>query len=605
MKEDKFTVAEETANNSEYIYDPLSQYKNIYKNLHNKNTIEYFDSLVEKSKVDLSANKDTVTQIKSLDVQSKKDAGQIKNFSFLRGLMIFLMIAIVVFYLTDFLIDSVLDWSKYFPIYVGVIFIVAFLVIIFAVINPRIKTLKNSKTSLDLKIQDFKKIAWNQTAPLNALFTHGISTQLFQKTTPQIVLDKMFDIRRYEYLVNDFGLTPVNDVQRSTLFVQSGDIFGNPFYICNDLIHRMGTKKYSGNITITWTTTSVVNGKQVTNYHSQVLTATVEKPCPYYSEQPYLVYGNEAAPDLIFQRQDSDAEIMSNKQIERKVNKDIKKLEKKSEKATINGQDYTVLGNSEFEVLFGATNRNNEVQFRLLFTPLAQKQLLDLMKDKEVAYGDDFDFVKNKMINYIYPEHLKSIALNVSPDYYLGYDIEDMKVKFVNYNNAYFKSIYFTFAPILAIPLYQQQKPHAYIYKDLYKGHLSFYEHENIVNMMNVNEFKHPLSQTRNILKTSFVKSGDSSDTISVTAYGYNTIQKTDFVNLYGGDGRFHSVPVNWIDYLPVQKQSDVEINVVQETKEKSYSDQYRNILENLKNKQVPESELFKVGSFIAYALKK
>ena len=69
------------------------------------------------------------------------------------------------------------------------------------------------------------------------------------------------------------------------------------------------------------------------------------------------------------------------------------------------------MGNSEFEVLFGATNRNNEVQFRLLFTPLAQKQLLGLMKDKEIAFGDDFNFIKRNKINIIIPDHLKKNQL--------------------------------------------------------------------------------------------------------------------------------------------------------------------------------------------------
>jgi len=122
----------------------------------------------------------------------------------------------------------------------------------------------------------------------------------------------------------------------------------------------------------------------VTNHHSQVLTATVNKPCPRYYEQPYLVYANNAAPDLIFSRQDSDAEHMTEKQVDKKVAKDIKKLSKKSEKSITKGENYTVLSNSEFEVLFGATNRNNEVQFRLLFTPLAQRELLAIMKEKAV-----------------------------------------------------------------------------------------------------------------------------------------------------------------------------------------------------------------------------
>ena len=52
------------------------------------------------------------------------------------------------------------------------------------------------------------------------------------------------------------------------------------------------------------------------------------------------------------------------------------------------------MGHPEFEVLFGAQNRNNEVQFRLLFTPLARKQLLALMKDKNMVMAMNLILLK-------------------------------------------------------------------------------------------------------------------------------------------------------------------------------------------------------------------
>ena len=209
-------------------------------------------------------------------------------------------------------------------------------------------------------------------------------------------------IHRLDYLVSKFGLNDVPSLNRSTLFVKSGDLNGNPFYIANDLVHEMGTKTYTGSITISYTVYTTVNGKRTASRRTQVLTASVTKPYPYYSEQSYLVYGNEAAPDLIFQREDSDAEHLDQKQIDRLVKRETKRLKRKQRKATKKGGSFTQLGHSEFEVLFGATNRNNEVQFRLLFTPLAQKQLLDLMKDKTIGYGDNFDFINIiKSILYI------------------------------------------------------------------------------------------------------------------------------------------------------------------------------------------------------------
>lgn len=64
--------------------------------------------------------------------------------------------------------------------------------------------------------------------------------------------------------------------------------------------------------------------KTQTVVRSQVLTASVTKPCPYYNKDTYLVYANEAAPHLSFKRYDSDAEKMSEKQIDRYVDRKVK-----------------------------------------------------------------------------------------------------------------------------------------------------------------------------------------------------------------------------------------------------------------------------------------
>jgi len=591
-----------------YIDAPLDQYKSIYKEEHDKNVREFFDNLVKKSQVDVEANRDINKKINKLDQDRQGVIKVINKQSGLKGFLIFLSIVSVlasiysIYQITQIGAEVLYVLLSVF----GFALLILFIFIIRKVINPKLKEAKELKATLDEKIKKLIEEAWQQMQPLNALFREGMSQEIFQKTVPFIVLDKMFDSKRLDYLVSAYGLSDSHQKNRSALYVQSGHLHGNPFFICNDLVHTMGQKNYSGSITIHWTTTSTVNGRRVTNHHSQVLTATVSKPFPQYDEQPYLVYGNDAAPDLSFDRQDSDAELLSQKQIDRLVDKDIKKLTKKSEKSISKGANYTVMGNSEFEVLFGAHNRDHEVQFRLLFTPLAQKQLLELMKDKTIAYGDDFDFSKRKKINYVYPEHLRNIKLDISPSYYYGYDLDVIQKKFVDYNNDYFKHVYFTFAPVLAIPLYQQQKPHEYIYKDLYDSYVNFYEHERVCNMMNQTEFKHPLSVTRNILKTSVIKSANNCDTIKVTSYGYKGEDRIDYVTKMGGDGRMHTIPVRWVEYLPVHKDSEVEINVVQEEEPETARDKVLKMFEDLKNrKQASPTTVAALGTFVAIITKK
>ena len=54
------------------------------------------------------------------------------------------------------------------------------------------------------------------------------------------------------------------------------------------------------------------------------------------------------------------------------------------------------------------------------------------------------------------------------------------------------------------------------------------------------------------ILKTKQVKTGDEESTINVTAYGYRSEDRVTYISKYGGDGRWHDVPVYWQEYIPV-----------------------------------------------------
>lgn len=578
----------------EYIYEPLKEYDRVLRKMHHQNAEKHFDNLAKEAKTDIEANRLTVKELRELERKEKQTKKKHGNLNGLRiFLVVFLIISVAV---SIYLITLLTAW----PIVGGVLLILAaigMLVLIFKVINPKIKKLKELHEELLIKIDEKLKEAWSQMETLNRLFKVEMAQELFQKTLPLIKLDKTFDSRRLEYLIKKFGLYKDDDRDRSTLYVQSGDINGNPFFISDNLYHRLGTKSYSGSITITWTTTGTDSkGRITTRHHSQVLTATVVKPCPYYATQPFLVYGNEAAPDLIFTRTDSDAEIMTDKQIEKHVNREMKRIRKKAEK---DPNAITILGNEEFEILWHAHNRNNEVQFRLLFTVLAQRELLLLMKDKKIGFGDDFNFVKDRMINMIFPEHLKQLDLTIRDSYYHGYEFEEVKRRFVNYQNKFFKHIYFTFAPILAIPLYQQHKPHEYIYSDLYDSYVSFYEHEKVANFIGEHEFKHPLSKTRNILKTSTVKSGNYCDYVTVSAYGYETIPRTDFVTKLGGDGRMHTIPVHWIEYIPVVQETDIEINVPKEEKELTYEQRFRQMFEDLKERNIDQEKVFKLSTFL------
>ena len=43
-----------------------------------------------------------------------------------------------------------------------------------------------------------------------------------------------------------------------------------------------------------------------------------------------------------------------------------------------------------------------------------------------------------------------------------------------------------------------------------------------------------------------------------MTAHGHKGVERVDYEEVYGGDGRWHDVPVPWTEYLPVQRTSNM-----------------------------------------------
>ncbi|MBQ3490411.1 MAG: hypothetical protein IJA86_07465 [Clostridia bacterium] len=217
------------------------------------------------------------------------------------------------------------------------------------------------------------------------------------------------------------------------------------------------------------------------------------------------------------------------------------------------------MANSEFDVLFGASDRDNEVQFRMMFTPLAQRNMVSLVRSK-TGYGDDFSFVKRGRFNYICSEHAQSWDMDTSAGRYRSYDVDDSRKKFVDFNNEYFKSVFFDFAPLFAVPLYQQKPVQSLEPIKEYDPHYTIYEYESLANSIGGSAFAHEETATDVILKANFAGASHTTDNVEVKAYSYAAIERVDYVSVYGGDERYHDVPVPWIEYIPLEKTSYMAI---------------------------------------------
>lgn len=433
-----------------------------------------------------------------------------------------------------------------------------------ATLNPLIRDIGDRLRRLTADRDSTLATAWTQMAPLNALYTWDIATRLVQQTVPRLDFDPYFTNARLDELREEFGWNDENGRDRSILCCYSGVLNGNPFAIGQTLTHWMGSKTYHGSRTISWKErVRDSDGKWRTVTRFETLRASVTKPFPEYAEEPVVIFGNEAAPDLTFSRGPSALSGADDGLIARwRKQRAIRRLEAKSRRGVTDG-GFTVMANREFDALFNATDRNHEVQFRLLFTALAQQEMLALLTDDEVGYGDDFRFVKDRKINIVQPRHLAQRDLTGDPTLFHGYELAQARRFFTEYHTELFRALYFALAPLLTIPLYQQHRSHRDIYGDLAGSRTCYWEHETVANHLGEERFAHPASVTRNILKTTARADDGAGQGVRVTAYGFRGIDRVDQVSVYGGDGRYHNVSVPWVEYREVSQGRDLFVSEI------------------------------------------
>ena len=490
------------------------------------------------------------------------------TLKFLRGLLIFLILISIGAVIISFFTEEKNVYT------VTIILLVVSIIVTILSIFGIVKLNKKIKTQ-DLEIEKhneiangYLKVCWQTMAKLNASYDWSISSDLMEMTTPLIDLDHYFDVNKFEYLHEKYGLEDCTNPNQSTNYVLSGQINGNPFVLVNSFNTRMSTKTYSGSIVIHWTTTETDSkGQMRTVHHSETLIATVDKPAPIYYYDTRLIYGNDAAGNLEFSRKPVLRSDLDEKDIDRMVRKGEKKLQKMTEKAVSKGKQFNAMANSKFEVLFNALDRTNELEYRLMFTPLAQNNMIDLIQNN--PYGDDFCFFKDKNLNYIISSHSQRQDYKIDPNNFEDYDIDSAKTKFIDINSNFFRGLYFDLAPLLSIPLYQQTKTHEYIYKIPYEAYNTKFEQESLANRLNKRILVAEDSKTDAILKCSFNHKDKDTDYITVRAHSYRTEPRVDYVNRIGGDGHIHTIPVHWEEYIPVFKDTDIAMTNVNTTRYK------------------------------------
>lgn len=542
---------------NEYLLEPLKGYETYFKDTHDSNLKEYFNSLLEKSQVNEEQNRQTAAEYRKALADAQAVAKKIKKYKALRVLLIVCAVIGGILCLGAIL--------NPFLLIAGIPLIAVSIILIIKKLKPLIKSAGEEYDKLNARANELLSEAEAQMAPLNALFDSTDTYRVIEKTLPEMKFHSAFTQPAEDNFIENFGRTDIIDSEMTVTDVVSGELYANPFAYTRAVRHVMGTQPYVGTLVIRWTETyRDSKGHTRTRTRTQTLTATVVKPKPFYHEETYLGYGSQSAPRLNFSRSAAHNERLSEKELEKKLKRGERELKKMSEDAIKDGKSFQEMANSEFEVLFDADNRDNEMEFRLMFTPLAQKNTVSLLRS-HVGYGDDFDFIKRGRFNVIKSEHSQSWCMDTSPQRYMSYDVDISRESFISFNNEYFKSVYFDFAPLMAVPAYQEESVHSLSVDAIenYSCKYSLEEYESLANMLGQRHFEHPESRTRAILKASHISNSNGVNRVQITAYSYTTVERIDFVPVLGGDGKIHPVPVPWTEYIPVQNCADMAVGYI------------------------------------------
>lgn len=548
------------------LLDPSKFYNDQGKEEHRRNVEEHLEALVKKSAVDTEQNRLTMEKLKKKQAELSSLAKALSGFKVLRALLIFgiivggAMAAISLLFIEQSTAVSVL------VMLCGLGILILSVLLLIKKVNPKIKGTDSTIAQKNAEIKRLEDEGYAQMAGLNSLFTDDDAFRLFEKTLPDFAFEKNFTVEQERLFIEQYDLMDLQNENCSMTATLSGKYNGNPFLYGRRRVHRMGSHVYRGSLHISWSESyRDSQGRIRTRHRSQVLYASVSKPKPFYHTNTFLVYGNQAAPTLSFSRDAEHIEDLSEKAIEKKIKKGEQELQKNAERAAKRGGNFQEMANSEFDVLFGATDRDNEVEFRLMYTPLAQLSTVNLLKDGE-NYGDDFNFIKRRRCNLIISEHSQTSRLSVFANDYKHFDFEEIKRRFLSYNEEFFKSVYFDFAPLFCVPAYLEQPATSLESPEPYENYFPYYEHEVMANAIGGNLFAGFGLQTEAILKTETLKSENGRDLVSVTAHSYTGEGRVDFIPTLGGDGRMHAVPVHWIEYIPITRTATVVIGKADET---------------------------------------
>lgn len=579
----------------EVILQPYEQYENYYKNKHEEALQEYWENLVEKSEIDIQENKKMVSKYKKLLSNISDFGKKIAGLRFLRTIVIILGIID-----TLLLVLYIVNDPQWLAILICTLVLGGCIVAI-VFLCKGINNAEYEKMRLQSEADDTKRMCYRIMSPLNELYSWKMTSEIINKTIPIVKLNEFFDHEKM-YLFHKEGYTfNYKQSNQSVIMIHSGTIAGNPLVFLRRIYMSKKTKKYHGERKIEWVT-RIINsdGSYKDEKTYEILRASVMKEVPYYTFDDEILYLNETTPHLSFSRNVSGLKGKTEREINKHVEKEVKTIEKKVQRAIDKGEKYVAMSNYEFEALFGAHNRNNEIEFRMLFTPLAQQNLISLIKS-QYPYGDDFIIEKRQKISKIVNEHSKHFDYDTNPIRYIDYVYEDAKKRFFEFNRRFFESFYFDIAPLLSIPEYQQRNSRYDKTDDAGYKQISICEYEYIANLFICNVEEDLYKFNKKINKIELVAKYKDFDHLQIYTNRFEEVERVDYIKVLARDGVRYEVPVPWIEYIPTVDTTNVVIGLFNLSSEEISELKYKRVYNDFVNNFVTDENIQFIKGMIVY----
>lgn len=572
----------------EKLLEPVKYYKDELAGKYLERITSVFENLLNRSNIDVEANRKSVKEYNgNLDAKSKNES----KLKWLGRLSMVIGIGIAYLILSEFInVQHLRDLmaKKESIKEIGIrttwmgLLLITLLYINLKYIRDKKRNLNDTIVHLATILKEKKEECYSQVEPLLNLFDDNMSNDVITELIPTLTLDKDFKLDRYANLVTNFGMPAKLNDNLSVTDIISGEILGNPFIISKKVRNRVVDQEYTGSLTVSWTEYYTENGERKSRTVTETLVASIIRPKQIFESTINLIYGNDAAEHLTFTREPQFIHKLKPRKLEKyskKLQKDVKKM---SEKAIQKGTGFLEMGNLEFDALFGAFDRDNEVEFRVLFTPIAQRNMVELLKDTD--FGDDFSYYKINKLNNVSND--RDWPLNIERSYYRDFSYDRISEKFFDINKKYFSNFYRLFLPILTIPIYHQHKSQDYIYGNEFNYNYNPYTSEMMANLLGDRVFAHPETTTQSILKTNTIGTKDDVDLVQVVANSYKEVTRTEYIPKYAGDGKRYYVPVDWIDYVPLTATGKMELKRIN-MREKEFEDSIDNgFIESTENKR-------------------